>query len=86
MFKEYKNYIIIAVVALSFLVGYKFVLAVITGICGLFAVSQEREFRKIEREIEEYDEKVKELKEEANKNVKQEEVRTKEEIDSWLDQ
>lgn len=86
MIKEYKNYIIIALVALSFLVGYKLVLAVITGLCGLFAISQEREFRKIEREIEEYDKKVKELREEANKNVKQEEVRTKEEIDSWLDQ
>jgi uncharacterized membrane protein YciS (DUF1049 family) len=84
--KEYKNYIIIALVALSFLVGYKLVLAVITGLCGLFAISQEREFRKIERDIEEYDQRVKELKEEANKNVKQEEVRTKEEIDSWLDQ
>tara|TARA_Y100000592_G_scaffold38382_2_gene60760 strand:- start:27739 stop:27999 length:261 start_codon:yes stop_codon:yes gene_type:complete len=86
MIKEYKNYIIIAFVALSFFVGYKFVLAVITGLCGLFAISQEREFRKIERDIEEYDERVKVLREEANKKIKKEEVQTKEEIDSWLDQ
>ena len=73
-------------VALSFFVGYKFVLAVITGLCGLFALSQEREFRKIEQDIQDFDDKVKVLREEANKNVKQEEVRTKKEVDAWLDQ
>jgi len=86
MIKEYKNYIIVAFVVLSFFVGYKLVLAVITGLCGLFAVSQEREYRKIEREIEDFDKEVKELKEQTNKKIKREEKRTKEEIDSWLDQ
>lgn len=86
MLKEYRNYILIVAVALAFLVGYKVVLGLLTAVLGLFAISQEREFRKVEKEIDAFDKKRQSLKEDSIEKVKEEELRTKEEIDEWLDQ
>lgn len=86
MLKEYRNYILIVAVALAFLVGYKVVLGLLTAVLGLFAVSQEREFRKVEKDIDAFEKKRQFLKKESIQKVKEEELRTKEEIDEWLDQ
>lgn len=90
MIKEYRNYIILALVLLAFLIGYKIVLGIIAGIASLFISNEvrqrEEDLRQVEKDIDEYEQELKEIEESRDKQIHQELEQTEKDLDKWLDQ
>lgn len=89
MFQKYKNYIILALVLLAFLIGFKFVLSICSFVLGFFVIDQSlkqaKELEKIEEEIYSFEKEIKDMKESEDEKTRQTVEQTEKELDQWLD-